>query len=217
RPPRGVRHRPAPHRLRRARPRPPPLGPGRHQPRLDGGPAREAGEGGGPRRRALRAHPREGRLGGPPPWRQGPVHAPGAHPRAPLPRPRPGRRGGQHQERGRTPLPGGRPQSRPHGRRRMSLYAIAPDLNTRLDAFAARVAALLSAHDADFARPGAVATHLDDAVEARDRADRIALTCADETRPERYAEVVWAGEDVQRTEARYFGEPAEVRDAVRLY
>lgn len=99
----------------------------------------------------------------------------------------------------------------------MSLYAIAPDLNTRLDAFAARVAALLSAHDADFARPGAVATHLDDAVEARDRADRIALTCADETRPERYAEVVWAGEDVQRTEARYFGEPAEVRDAVRLY
>ena len=99
----------------------------------------------------------------------------------------------------------------------MSLLAIAPDLNTRLDALAEKVQDILSAHDADFARPGAVATYLDDAVDAKDRAARLALMAAENDRPERYAEIAFVNEDTSGVERLLYGEPAEVRDRVRLY
>lgn len=95
--------------------------------------------------------------------------------------------------------------------------AAAPDLNVKLDALAARVATLLAAHDTDFARTGAVATHLDDAVDARERADRIELMCASDEDAERYAEIAFAGEAPGGVDALFSGEPIDTRDRVRVY
>src|SRR5690606_5756893 len=108
----------------------------------------------------------------------------------------------------------------------MSILTAAPSLNVKIAALAARVQALLSAHDADFGRDGGVLPYLSDAVtDARSRAERLAVTAASyagagqpaDYGPERLAEIAWAGEAPGGVDALFSGEPLDVRDRVRLY
>lgn len=100
------------------------------------------------------------------------------------------------------------------------IYGVAPDLNVKIAALAARAQALLAAHDADFGRADAVATYLDDAVDARDRSERLALMAAPDGSggfgPERYAEITYVAEGAD-VDPLLSGRPLDVRDRFRLY
>lgn len=98
----------------------------------------------------------------------------------------------------------------------MSILAVSPSVSVKLAALAARVQELLSAHDEDFAREGAVATYLDDAVVANERNERLALMAVPD-HAERYAELIWVGEAPAGVETLFSGEPLDVRDRFHLF
>lgn len=99
----------------------------------------------------------------------------------------------------------------------MNAEALAPDINVKMDALAAQVKTLLTAHDSDFSRAGSVGTYLDDAVDSRTRRERLDLMCNSTSDPERYAEIAWVGEQQGGVDLIFSGEPIDVQDRFRIY